>query len=433
MTPPVEVRLWGRRIGSISLADGAAVAEFEYAPEFQGSGIQLSPLVMPLRAGTYRFPELARTSFRGLPGLLADSLPDYYGNALIDRWLAEQGRSPGSFNEVERLCYIGIRGMGALEYAPATGPSPTDGELLEIGPLVELASRILAERGNLHAVLDKDVSEQAMREILLVGTSAGGARAKALVALNPETMELRSGQIDHESGFEYWILKFDGVTGQTRELGTGTGYCAVEYAYYLMATRCGIDMTECRLYSEGDRRHFLTRRFDRDARGNKLHMQTLAALCHLDYVLADAYTYEQAFDAMRRLGLGADRAEQLFRRMVFNIVARNQDDHVKNIAFLMNRSGEWDLSPAYDMTWAYNPTGAWTAQHQMSVNGKRSGFTIDDLRAVERFASLKRGTTTRVLEEVASVVQTWPNVASDVGVSADWAQQIAESHVLDLL
>lgn len=340
------VQLWGTEIGAVSLADGESVASFEYEPDFAAAGIELSPLRMPVTPGRiYRFPGLAKTSFDGLPGLLADSLPDRFGNALIDAWLAGQGRTPGSFDAVERLCYIGMRGMGALEFVPALGPDPTIDDELDLAALVDLAGEVLAHRADLSESLAAPGKERAMQEILRVGTSAGGARPKALIAWNPETEEVRSGQIEVPPGFEYWILKFDGVDDTSRDLGRSRGYGAIEWAYSEMARAAGIEMTECRLLEEGDRRHFMTRRFDRAADGDKLHMQSLAALDHLDFELGEAHSYEQSFGLIRRLGLSAEAAEEQFRRMVFNVVARNQDDHVKNISFLMDRRGNWSLSP----------------------------------------------------------------------------------------
>lgn len=432
MTTLARVSLWGTEIAAVSLEDDDATASFEYTPEFAGSGIEVSPLRMPLRdSSVYRFPALAEESFHGLPGLLADSLPDRYGNALIDAWLATQGREPGSLDAVERLCYIGRRGMGALEFAPARGPRPGGDHAIDIGALVELAGEVLAARSDLAVSLRERRKQDALREILRVGTSAGGARAKALLALNPETLEVQSGQLEVDPGFEHWILKFDGVDDRTRDLGSARGYGAIELAYSQMARRAGIEMTECRLLEEGGRRHFMTRRFDRTGDGDKLHMQSLAALAHLDFRRPGANAYEQAFQAIRALGLPRQATEQQFRRMAFNIVARNQDDHVKNIAFLMDRSGNWSLSPAFDVVYAYNPSGRWTSQHQMSANGKRDRFTREDLRRVGETASLKRGQADRTLDEVVEAVQSWPDLAAAAGIDERRVAQIGSTHRLD--
>ena len=428
MPTVAEVRLWGRRIGAVSLEDGADVAAFQYDPEFVGSGIEVSPLVMPLASRIYSFPSLPRESFHGLPGLLADSLPDKFGNALIDAWLATQGRRPESFNAVERLCYVGRRGMGALEFAPATGPQAKRGKKLEVDALVELASDVLARRNEINGYFTPESSHAALEDILRVGTSAGGARAKAIIAWNPETNEVRSGQVDGLDGFEYWLLKFDGVSGnRDKELEDPKGYTVIEYAYSRMARDAGIEMSECRLFEEGGRRHFMTRRFDRTPAGKKLHMQSLAALMHLDFNAARANSYEQAFDAIRRLGLPMSAIEQQFRRMLFNVVARNQDDHVKNIAFVMDPRGQWWLAPAFDVTYAYNPAGRWTSSHQMAINGKSDEFTVEDFRACGATAGLKRGQAERILDEVISVVSRWPEYADEAGVRSDQREAIRRS------
>jgi len=425
-----EVKLWGEPVGAVSLQDGDDVATFEYLPEFAAGGIEVAPLIMPLDGnGPFRFPELAQQTFKGLPGLLADSLPDRFGNALIDSWLDRQGRTPDSFDAVERLCYVGRRGMGALEYAPALGPSPTESHRIDIGALVELAAGVLSERRGLKTELG---SEGALEEILRVGSSAGGARAKALIALQSQTGEVRSGQLDVDPGFEHWILKFDGVDDSSREIGEPNGYGTIEWAYSRMAGAAGIEMSECRLLEENGRRHFMTRRFDRLADGSKLHMQSLGAMAHLDFNQPGANSYEQALMTIRRLGLPMAAIEEQFRRMAFNVVARNQDDHVKNIAFLMDRGGEWRLSPAFDLVYAFNPSGSWTAQHQMSLNGRRDGFTLDDFREVGRTASMKRGRAEEIVDEVRAAVATWPQLAAEAGVDEERTARIGRAHRLEL-
>lgn len=428
-----EVRLWGRTIGAVSLQDDASHAAFQYDPAFARSGIELSPITMPLSDQVYVFTELPQKTFHGLPGLLADSLPDRFGNALIDAWLATQGRTPESFNAVERLCYTGPRGMGALEFLPAIGPQPQPAKKIEIDALVRLASEVLTHRKNLKTTFASASRKNALNDILRVGTSAGGARAKAVIAWNRETHEVRSGQIAAGQGFDYWLLKFDGVTGnKDKELEDPKGYGAIEYAYYLMARATGIAMSECRLLEEGGRRHFMTRRFDRLEGGEKLHMQSLCALAHFDFNHAGAYSYEQALLTIRQLNLPMAAVEEQFRRMTFNIIARNQDDHVKNIAFLMDREGRWTLSPAFDLTYAFQPSGLWTNRHQMSLNGKRDGFALDDFRRVAEFASMKAGRAERIVGEVREAVLRWPEFATAADVAADRAEQIASTHRLDL-
>jgi len=426
-----EVRLWGRTIGAVSLDEGREVASFQYDAEFSRSGIELSPLVMPLSEQVYQFPALPRNTFHGLPGMLADSLPDKFGNALIDAWLATQGRTPESFNAVERLCYTGTRGMGALEFAPALGPKPGKATKVEVDALVRLAGEVLTHRGDLQGHFHAVGKENALRDILRVGTSAGGARAKAVIAWNRTTNEVRSGQIATDADFDYWLLKFDGVAGnKDKELEDPKGYGTIEYAYHLMAKASGIEMTECRLLEENGRRHFMTRRFDRLAGGAKLHMQSLCALAHFDFNQAGAYAYEQALLTIRQLDLPMAAVEEQFRRMVFNIVARNQDDHVKNIAFLMNKQGAWSLAPAFDVTYSYNPSGSWTATHQMTMNGKRDGFTMSDFEACAKAALMKRGRAATIVEEVQTAVKRWPEFAAAAKLSDEWRDKIQKTHRL---
>ncbi len=428
-----EVKLWGRTIGAVSLEDGGRFAAFEYDPAFARSGIEVSPITMPLSERIYIFSDLPPITFHGLPGLLADSLPDKFGNALIDTWLSTQGRKPESFNAVERLCYTGQRGMGALEFAPAIGPKPQPAKHIEIDALVKLASEVLSQRKNLKTTFASERRKNALNDILRVGTSAGGARAKAVIAWNRETNEVRSGQITAGQGFDYWLLKFDGVTGnKDKELEDPKGYGAIEYAYYLMAKTAGINMSECRLLEENGRRHFMTRRFDRLEGGEKLHMQSLCALAHFDFNQAGAYAYEQALLIIRQLNLPMADVEEQFRRMAFNLIARNQDDHVKNIAFLMDKAGRWSLAPAFDVTYSYNPTGTWTDRHQMTMNGKRDGFTLADFRAFAKIALMKRGRAETIVDEVRTAVKRWPEFAEQANVMKEWRNQIQHNLRLDL-
>jgi serine/threonine-protein kinase HipA len=427
-----EVRLWGTLIGAVALEDNARAATFQYNPEFLPSGIQVSPIVMPLSDRLYQFPGLPSQSFHGLPGLLADSLPDRFGNALIDAWLATQGRTPAGFNAIERLCYVGARGMGALEFRPATGPALRGSAKVSLDALVSLASEVLTHRNSLQASFSPRRRHGSLTEILRVGTSAGGARAKAIIAWNPATQEVRSGQVEAPAGFQYWLLKFDGVNAnRDKELEDPKGFTVIEYAYALMAKEAGISMTECRLLEEGGRRHFMTRRFDRLDDGGKLHMQSLAALAHFDFNSAATYSYEQAFDVMKRLDLPMSAKEEQFRRMLFNVVARNQDDHVKNIAFLMDKSGTWSLSPAFDVTYAYNPHGVWTARHQMTINGKTDLFSFEDFRACAATAGLKRGRDRALLMEVISAVKRWAAVAEAAGITQSHSRLIERAHRLE--
>lgn len=411
-----SVRLWGRRIGAVSWDAGRGLGVFQHDPAFAAAGIELAPFVMPAREAPYEFPALGRDAFKGLPGLLADALPDAFGNRLIDVWLATTGRRMEDFSPVDRLCYIGSRGMGALEFEPAIARSGKDGEV-KVAELVDLANRVLRSRTQLHGALDGIDDHAALENILTVGTSAGGARAKALLAWNPGTGEFRSGQVETKKGFEHWILKFDGVSNnRDRELADPQGYGKIEYAYHRMAQDAGIVMSECRLLHEGGRSHFMTRRFDRDAEGRKIHMQSLGALRHFDYYQPGAYAYEQAMETIHRLGLGMAAVEQQYRRTVFNIAARNQDDHVKNISFLMTPDGKWMLSPAYDVAYSYNPGGAWTGKHQMSVVGKQDDFERSDLLQFAHSSGIRRVAASRMTNEVIAAVADWPRHAREAGV-----------------
>jgi len=433
MSTVAEVRLWGRMIGAVSVDGPGEIAAFEYTDAFQRSGIEVAPLMMPLADRIYRFPDLPQQSFHGLPGMLADALPDKFGNAVIDAWLASQGRLPGEIDAVERLCYTGTRGMGALEFRPALGPTPNRSTPVQVDALVELASEVLRSREDLDASFADSDKEHALREILRVGASAGGARAKAVIAWNRQTNEVRSGQVKAPEGFEYWLIKFDGVSNnRDKELADPKGYGAIEYAYALMARGAGIEMAECRLFEENGRRHFMTRRFDRLANGEKLHMQSLGAIAHFDFNNAGGHSYEQALLVIRRLGLSMEDIEQQFRRMAFNVVARNQDDHVKNIAFLMDKRGKWSLAPAFDMTYSFNPSGSWTDRHQMSLNGKRDEFTLGDFKAAAETISMKRGRAETILGEVIKAVKRWREFAKHVDIEPSQIKAIANAHRVDL-
>ena len=407
-----RVLLWGSEIGAVSWLDDREIGVFQYYPDFIRSQIQLAPLTMPLDNRTYSFPNLPRNTFKGLPGLLADSLPDKYGTEIVNAWLENQGRSPSSFNSVERLCYVGRRGMGALEFEPALLKSPDKYNTIEVEQLAELASRILNRRQSIGGILTGSDDRKALEDIIRVGTSVGGARAKAILAWNPISNEFKSGQVMVEPGFEYWILKFDGIESfRDSELGNPKGYGKIEYAYYLMAKDIGIDMMDCRIHEEGGRSHFMTKRFDRDDNGRKVHMQSLGAIAHFDFNKQGVYSYEQAINVIKRLNLPRkDLMQQVYRAM-FNIIGRNQDDHVKNISFLMNRRGNWRLSPAFDMSYAYNESGLWTNRHQMSLNNKRDKFERKDLIDFAGFAGIKSKQANEMLDSVIETFSKWRKFA----------------------
>jgi len=424
------VKLWGMLVGAVSWDPEKEFATFEYDGKFLEKGLDVSPLKMPItvaqrQTAKFAFPALPKNSFRGLPGMLADALPDRFGNSIIDAWLARQGRTPDSFSPVERLCYAGKRAMGALEFAPIISESTEQSVPVEVSELVKIVQTIADERSRLKTKFGHDPAD-AILDIIRVGTSAGGSRPKAVIAFNDETKEVRSGQVDAPDGFNYWVLKFDGV--KDHALGDPAGYGRIEYAYYKMATAAGIEMTECRLFEENGRAHFMTRRFDRLGNRGKLHLQSLCAIAHFGFNEPGAYSYEQAFQVMRELRLPYRDAEQQFRRMIFNVVARNQDDHTKNIAFLMDRSGRWHLSPAFDVIYAYNPTGDWTSRHQMSINGKRDGFIKEDLLQVGKEMNIK--SRLRIIDEIVDVAANWSGFAKDAGVEPSQVKSIGRAHRL---
>jgi serine/threonine-protein kinase HipA len=422
-----RVLLWDKEVGAVAWDDVRGIAAFEYDGTFLGSGLEIAPLTMPLGRGIFSFPELSRETYRGLPGLLADSLPDRFGNRLIELWLQQKGRSVEDFSSIERLCYIGSRGMGGLEFKPALTRESKKSIHLEVSELTALAGEILSTRSRLKVNL-KGRESEALNTIIRVGTSAGGARAKAVIVWNPETREVRSGQVPAPEGFEPWILKFDGV--RDRELGATQGFGRVELAYHRMAAACGIEMTECRLLEEGGRAHFMTRRFDRAGRGNKIHMQSLCAMGHYDFNMAGAFGYEQALAVIQRLNLGYPALREMFRRMTFNVIARNQDDHTRNIAFLMDQMGKWSLSPAFDVMWAYSSEGPWTNRHQMRINGKHGDFKRNDLLEVADGFGIREGS--EMIEQVTETVGRWPDFAAEAGVDAQMIVRIGKTHRLFL-
>ena len=409
MVDVAKVKMFGMNVGTVRWDSSYEVARFEYDAQFAGKGIEPSPLMMPVQQGRiYSFGNLNRETFNGLPGMLADSLPDTYGRALFDKWLTLTGRTVG--NPIETLCFLGLRCMGALEFEPATGPASADMKI-EIDSLVEVAKEALSKKEEFGANLDID-RKAAIAEILRLGTSAGGQRAKAIIAYNKDTGEVRLGQVPAPEGFDYYLIKLDGVSAEAGFKET-ENFGRLEYSFSLLAKECGIEMTDCSLIEENGRAHFLTKRFDR-ADGEKIHMQTLCGIAHYDFHLRRAYSYEQAFNVMRRLRLPYSQAEEMFLRMVFNVVIRNQDDHTKNISFLMDKTGKWTLSPAYDIGFAYNPKGSWTDTHQMSINGKFDDITRQDLLVCASANSIKNAA--EIIDRVCETTAKWPEMAKNCGV-----------------
>ena len=416
MVKSAFVNIWGVTIGAVAWDDNTLLGSFEYDSKFLTMDLNLSPLKMPISSGKqiFSFPELRdNTTFNGLPGLLADSLPDKYGNLLIDSWLAEQGRPSNTMNPVEKLCFIGTRGMGALEFQPSKFKKATNTFSVEINSLVELSKKILNQRDNFQTNLNAN-EKGAMMDIIKISTSAGGMRAKAIIAFNEKTGEVRSGQTRVPKGFEHWLIKLDGISDE--QSGDPKGYGRIEMAYYLMAKDCEIEMMECRLLEESDRAHFMTKRFDREGSDAKHHIQTFCAMQHYNYNDVLSYSYEQLFQTMRLLRLSYPQADQMYRRMVFNVLAKNCDDHTKNTAFRLKYDGIWELAPAYDICYSYKLSSKWVSQHVLSINGKRENISKNDLLAVAKSMNIKKAE--QIIKQISEVVQKWPQYAEQTKVES---------------
>jgi serine/threonine-protein kinase HipA len=419
------IHIWGHRVGAIAWNNSTGTAGFEYDSSFRQLRLELSPLKMPLnRNAVFSFPELRNSNtFKGLPGLLADVMPDKYGNAIINSWLQKNNRPSNSLNPVEILCFIGKRGMGALEFEPNNAETEMQDVDLEISSLVHIAEQILQERQDFNSLFSK-TDDKHLYDLLKIGTSAGGARAKAVIAFNPNTKQVRSGQSDIPEGFEHWLFKFDGVMDQ--QFGASSGYGRVEMAYYLMAKAAGITMQECQLFEENGRAHFMTKRFDRVG-NEKLHMQSFCGLQHYDFNEVNSFSYEQLFETMRLLGLPYTDARQLFTRMVFNVMARNCDDHTKNFAFLMDKNGKWSLSPAFDVCHAYRPNSPWVSQHALSIEGKRTNFDVKDFINLATKMNIKK--PLEMIEQVRNAVGDWQKYAKEVEVDESLAKAITKTQL----
>lgn len=426
MIKAAYVNIWNKRVGAVAWNEEEGIATFRYDPEFLETGLDLSPVMMPLNESlNYRFPEHRNTTtFKGLPGMLADVLPDKYGNALINQWLVKQNRPANSINPVETLCFIGKRAMGALEFEPSEPKITGHSIKLEMNELIDITSKILSGRQAFLTNLQPD-QEKALQAILKIGTSAGGARAKALIEFNKETKEIRSGQANAPKGFDHYLIKFDGI--EDEQFGTSIGYGRVEMAYYKMAVDAGIEMMESELLEENGRAHFMTKRFDRVQGKGKIHVQSFCAMRHYDFKDIDIYSYEDLFETMRLLVLPYPQAEQLFRRMVFNVIARNCDDHTKNFAFTMDKSGEWSLSPAFDVCHAYRPSSTWVSQHCLSVNGKRKNIERADLLEVARKMNIKGAS--EIIDQVDQVIGKWKKYADDQKVDPELREAIKSTFV----
>lgn len=426
MVDVAKVKMYGLTVGTFSWDSRYDIARFEYDDAFVGKGFEPSPIMMPVRPGRiYSFGNLDKDTFKGLPGMLADSLPDTYGRALFDRWLSLLGRT--SSNPIETLCFLGNRCMGALEFEPALSNGLESNQVIEIDSLVEVAKEALSEKGRFGTNMNDD-RKAAIADILRLGTSAGGQRAKAIIAYNKATGEVRSGQLNAPAGFDYYLIKLDGVSAETGFKETAN-FGRLEYSFYKLVKECGIDMSECSLIEENGRAHFLTKRFDRE-NGRKVHMQTLCGIAHYDYRVHRAYSYEQAFNVMRTLRLPYSEAQEIFKRMVFNVILRNQDDHTKNISFLMDERGKWRLSPAYDMGYAYNPNGGWTATHQMSINGKFDNITRKDL--IECAAKNNIKGANEIIDRIKEAASNWARIALECEVPKEMINAITPNLLLDI-
>lgn len=429
MVDVAEVKIWGKLAGAVRWDEGQQLGYFQYDPKFLLEGWDLSPIKMPIKNGSriYSFPELRKgrgdteDTFKGLPGLLSDALPDKYGNRLINIWLAQQGRSENSMNPVERLCFIGSRGMGALEFEPAQIKTSKSSFSIELDSLVDVAKKMLNEREAFLTNIDKD-EEKSMKEILKIGTSAGGARPKAVIAYNQKTKEVRSGQGNVPKGFEHWLIKLDGVSGE--QFGESSGWGRVEYAYYLMAKECGIAISECKLLEENGRAHFMTKRFDREG-NTKHHIQSLCGLQHYDFNDMNGYSYEQVFQSMRLLKLTYPEAEEMFRRMVFNVLATNYDDHTKNFSFILKKGEAWRLAPAYDLCFSFDATNHWVNKQTLSINGKRLNITKADLMTIAKDNNIKKGE--QIIGEINLVVKSWTEYSKQAGVRTDLKERIRQN------
>lgn len=432
MVDVVEIKIWGQLVGAARWDQNQQLASFQYDKKFLTRNHDLSPIKMPLQNGEriYSFPELRKqknqetSTFKGLPGLLADALPDKYGNQLINIWLAQEGRPPNSMNPVEQLCFIGSRGMGALEFEPTRLKYSQQTFVIEIKSLVDIAQKMLSNRESFETNIHKD-EQKAMREILTIGTSAGGARPKAVIAFNQKTGEVRSGQTKSPRGFEHWLIKLDGVSDA--QFGVSHGFGRVEYAYYLMAKDCEIEMMECQLFEENKRAHFMTKRFDREGNDKKHHIQTLCGIQHFDYNNLQGFSYEQLFQTMRMLKMTYPEAEQMFRRMVFNVMATNYDDHTKNFSFRLKQDSKWELSPAYDICYSYDPNNIWVSQHTLSINGKHKDINKSDLMKIATDNNIRKGE--KIIEEIKTVVCDWNKYSVKANVSSELSNSISKTLV----
>lgn len=433
----IKVNYSGGLVGAVSFDTDKGYGAFEYDSAFIRRGVELSPITMPLSTQIYSFPALGYETFKGLPGLVADSLPDDFGNAVLNAWIATLGKSPSDITPLKRLQYTGKRGMGALEYAPVIQQKSLNAsQEIEIASLVSIAQEVLDNRKTFAVSLPSEGEEdrEAMLSLLSVGMSAGGARPKAVVAFNDDFTQVRSGQVNVPEGFTHCLMKFDGVSEQNKNqetFGDPLGYGAMEFVYYQMAKSSGIDMMPCRLLPEGNRRHFVTQRFDRNG-NDKIHVQTVNGLAHIDYKQPGSYSYAELINLARTLGVSATDATSLLKRMVFNIVARNHDDHSKNFAFMLVEN-KWTLAPAYDLAYSYKPGSKWVNSHWMSLNGKRDDFTREDIYSLQNLSrNFTKKKIDQIIDETIEHVSTWPTLAKESDVPKRLIEDINSNLRLNL-
>lgn len=416
----VDVFLWGTKIGMLDYEPGQTeIATFEYDENFIKVGIELSPINVSTQNKIYNFDNISFNTFHGLPGFIADSLPDKFGNQLIDQYFTQKGKNNNEITALDRLLYIGDRGLGALEYRPSIDFNNSQDTKLDLRSLSELAELVLNKKDILKSNLNNADKESALK-LLKVGSSAGGARSKALVALDSEG-NIYDGTINHANiKCKYYLLKFDNDNNSDRDNKDPKGMTKIEYIYSLFAKKCDIDTPITDYIEDGDDFHFLIERFDRINKGNKLdklHYVSWCGMAHAHRDITGAYSYEQLVLTARNIGLGQDTAKEIFKRAVFNIVGKNQDDHTKNFGFLMDRQGNWRLSPSFDMTYSYDPLGKWTKNHQINLNGKQNSFTKEDIITFGKYCGLNKNKSLDILNKTIYIFKKFEEYADKYNVS----------------
>lgn len=410
----IEIFIWNKRVGAlVKTPEGIA---FQYDPKFKKLGLNLSPINLPLEGKNIFINEADWKATEGIPGLIYDSLPDKFGNDLLRTYFTDKGLTENDIDVFSKLQYIGTRGMGALEFSPASEIEQTE-DIISLEEIEKIS--MLSTKGK-EALKTNLEDKNALLQILHIGTSAGGARAKALIAINKENGNIKSGQLPLGADYEYFLIKIDGAN--ETELGEPSGFGRLEYTYSQMAKDCEIQMSDCSLYKD---LHFLTKRFDRDENGEKIHIHSLCGLLGLDYHKVGNYSYEHYFMAARKLGLGQDAMEEVFRRMVFNVLVHNCDDHTKNFSFMMDQKGNWSLSPAFDLCYSYDNSNEWVNGHNMRVNGKRTKITFEDLMEVGKKFNIKKRKI--IFKNIKKVVDKFPEYAHKIKVKQPLIDEVEKN------